>query len=98
MSCFPLKCLRLLMDRIVRDGLLKSASALTYQSFLAIVPLLAILFGIAKGFGLEQMLDGWLKREFSDHQEMLTYLLQFSQTTLQEAQGGIIAVRFLCMG
>ena len=93
MSRFSLlgKCIRLLVARIMRDGLMKSASALTYQSFLAIVPLLAVLFGIAKGFGLEQMLDGLLRKEFSDHQEMLNYLLQFSQTTLKEAQGGIIA-------
>ena len=86
-----IQCLRLMVDRIQRDGLLKSASALTYQSFLAIVPLLAVLFGIAKGFGLEQALDGWLRTEFSDHQEMLNYLLQFSQSTLREARGGIIA-------
>ena len=84
-------CIRLFISRVLRDGLLKSASALTYQSFLAIVPLLAVLFGVAKGFGLEQVLDGWLRREFLDHQEMLDYLLQFSQTTLKEAQGGIIA-------
>ena len=87
----PTKCIRLLVSRIMKDGLLKSASALTYQSFLAIVPLLAVLFGIAKGFGLEQILDGWLKKEFSDHQEVLNYLLQFSQSTLKEAQGGVIA-------
>ena len=83
--------IRLLYARVRRDNLLKEASAFTYQSFLAIVPLLAVMFGIAKGFGLEQMLDGWLRREFSDHQEVLSYLLQFSQTTLKEAQGGVIA-------
>jgi YihY family inner membrane protein len=87
----PIKCIQLLVARVLRDGVLKSASALTYQSFLAIVPLLAVLFGIAKGFGLEQILDNWLKKEFSDHQEVLTYLLQFSQSTLKEAQGGVIA-------
>ena len=49
---FLVSCIRLFIARVMRDGLLKSASALTYQSFLAIVPLLAVLFGIAKGFGL----------------------------------------------
>lgn len=87
----PFRCIKLLVARSMKDGVLKSASALTYQSFLAIVPLLAVLFGIAKGFGLDQMLDGWLKKEFADHQEVLTYLLQFSQSTLKEAQGGVIA-------
>lgn len=86
-----LHSIRLLYGRIIHDGLMKEASALTYQSFLAIVPLLAVMFGIAKGFGLEQLLDRWLQQEFSDHQEVLSYLLRFSQTTLQEAQGGVIA-------
>jgi len=82
---------QVLYRRIIQDTLLKEASALTYQSFLAIVPLLAVMFGIAKGFGLEQLLDRWLHKEFADHQEVLSYLLQFSQTTLKEVQGGVIA-------
>jgi membrane protein len=81
----------LLYRRMMQDSLLKEASALTYQSFLAFVPLLAVMFGIAKGFGIEQLLDRWLHKEFADHQEVLSYLLQFSQTTLKEAQGGVIA-------
>ncbi len=86
-----LNSFRLLYKRVLQDGLLKEASALTYQSFLAIVPLLAVMFGIAKGFGLEQILDRWLQKDFADHQEVLSYLLQFSQSTLKEAQGGVIA-------
>lgn len=85
------KSIAVLYQRVIQDSLLKEASALTYQSFLTIVPLLAVLFGIAKGFGLEQILDNFLRKEFADHQEVLTYLLQFSQTTLKEAQGGLIA-------
>jgi membrane protein len=85
------KSVKLLYGRVLHDTLLKEASALTYQSFLAIVPLLAVMFGIAKGFGLEQLLERWLHKEFVDHQEVLSYLLQFSKTTLQEAQGGVIA-------
>ncbi len=83
--------IQLLVQRIVQDRLVKEAAAMTCQSFLAIVPLLAVMFGIAKGFGLEEFLDHWLQVEFAEHQAMLSYLLQFSQTTLKEAQGGIIA-------
>ena len=77
--------------RIVKDNLFREASALTYQSFLAIVPMLAVLFGIAKGFGLDTVLENWIRVELKDHQEILSYFLQFSQTTLQQASGGIIA-------
>jgi membrane protein len=75
----------------VHDKLFREASALTYQSFLALVPILAVLFGIAKGFGLDHALEKWIRIELKDHQEILSYFLQFSQTTLKEASGGIIA-------
>ena len=35
------------------ENLQTKASALTYSTFLAIVPLLAVLVGIAKGFGFQ---------------------------------------------
>lgn len=80
-----------LYTRIQRDRLFREASALTYQSFLALVPMLAILFGVAKGFGLDTFLENWIRLELKDHKEILVYFLQFSQTTLQQASGGIIA-------
>lgn len=83
--------IKLLYTRINQDRLFREASALTYQSFLALVPMLAVLFGIAKGFNLDQVLENWIRVELKDHQEILSYFLQFSQTTLQEASGGIIA-------
>ncbi len=79
------------INRVNQDLIFIRASSLTYQTFLAIVPLLAVMFGIAKGFGIEQSLETFLRLEFSDHQEVLDYLLRFSQTTLQEARGGIVA-------
>lgn len=90
MKCF-LECMRVLYYRLIRDKLLREASALTYQSFLALVPLLAVLFGIAKGFGLDTLLEDWIRIELKDHQEILLYFLQFSRTTLQQASGGMIA-------
>ena len=86
-----LQSVKALYARVLRDNLFREASALTYQSFLALVPMLAVLFGIAKGFGLDTLLENWIRVEFKDHQEILSYFLQFSRTTLQEASGGIIA-------
>ena len=83
--------IRLFIYRTFRDELLKQASALAYQSFMAIVPLLAVMFGIAKGFGMDEFLKRFLSMELKDHQEVLQYLLQFSSTTLQQAQGGVVA-------
>lgn len=81
----------LLVKRIIYDNVARDASALAFQSFLAIAPLLAVFFGIAKGFGLDALLEKWLLVELADHQEILSYFLKFSRTTLQQASGGVIA-------
>jgi membrane protein len=69
----------------------KQATALTYYTLFAIVPLAALFFGIAKGFSLEERLKGLLGERFADHQETLTWIYRFADTTLHQARGGLIA-------
>lgn len=77
--------------RILYDGTLIRASALTYQTLIALVPLLAIMVAIAKGFGIEMALEETLRHEFKDQQEVLQHLLAFSKNTLDQLQGGLLA-------
>ena len=67
------------------------AVALTYYTLFAIVPLAALIFGIAKGFSLENKLRLVLDERFSQHQELLKYVYHFADTTLKQASGGIVA-------
>jgi len=67
------------------------ASSLTFQSILTIVPLLAVMFGIAKGFGIEKLLETIIRREFHDQQQIISYYIEFGYTLLEQAQGGLIA-------
>ncbi len=67
------------------------ASALTYYSLFSIVPIFALIFGVAKGFGLEAWLKQELLNRLSEHQEILSWLYNFADTTLREAKGGLIA-------
>ena len=67
------------------------ASALTFYSLLSVVPVAAMLFGIAKGFGMEKRLEAILHEELSGHEEVLEKVMVFSQSLLQKAQGGVIA-------
>ena len=46
-----IKTIYLCINRFTKDRLVNNASALTYSTLLAIVPILAILFAIARGFG-----------------------------------------------
>lgn len=82
---------KLLFLRTGEDRLASEASSLAYQSFLAVVPFLAIMLGIAKGFGLEEGLNNWLSREFENQQEMLSHLIDLSQKMLQETRSSLLA-------
>lgn len=88
------RILRALYDAargFIEDDCYAKASALTYYTLLSIVPILAILFGIAKGFGFENTLKQEIMYQFSDQQELMDKMIQFAYSWLQNAQGGVIA-------
>ncbi|MGI5913471.1 MAG: YihY/virulence factor BrkB family protein [Bacteroidales bacterium] len=91
---FLLKQFRILYIAIkgfVKDRVQTQASALTLNTLLSIIPLAAIVFAIAKGFGLEQNLIDELSTEFQSHQEILNWLLNIAQNALQQTKGGYLA-------
>lgn len=74
-----------------QDFLLVRASALTYFSILSLVPLLAMAFGIAQGFGLESYLEKQILENFQSQQEIMVRLLEFSHSMLENTSGGVVA-------
>lgn len=75
-----------------KDKIVDKASALTYFSLLSIVPVIAMGFGIAKGFGLEDRLEHELDTLlFGGQQAVLHQVLEFAKRMLNEADGGIIS-------
>ena len=67
------------------------ASALTFYSLLSIVPVFAMAFGVAKGFGMEKILKEKLLENTRGQQEVVTRIIQFSENLLQNTQVSIIA-------
>ena len=67
------------------------ASALTLYTLLSIVPLLAMAFGISKGFGVEKILEQRLFDAFPGQEEVINRVIDFSFNLLQRTKGGIIA-------
>lgn len=72
------------------ENLQTRASALTYNTLLAIVPLLAVLLGIAKGFGFQNTVRDALLDYFPGHQIELDKAFEFVESYLAQAQGGVI--------
>ena len=67
------------------------ASALTFYTMLSIVPIIAMLFGIAKGFGFETVLEEKLLEQIPQQETMMLQLIEFSQNMLATTKGGVVA-------
>ena len=67
------------------------ASALTFYSLLSIIPVAAIAFAIAKGFGLDKNLEELLTDKFQSQKEVLNWLLENGRNAIDETRGGYIA-------
>ena len=67
------------------------ASALTFYSLISIVPVVAMAFGIAKGFGFEKLLELQLRSKFAGQEEVLNSVINFSHSLLENTKGGLIA-------
>lgn len=67
------------------------ASALTFYSLLSIVPVLAMAFGLAKGFGLEKALEKQVFERFQGQEEVIVWIMNFAHSLLENARGGLIA-------
>ena len=86
-----LRVISLAVSRFNKDQCFLRASALTFYTLLSIVPVVAILFGIAKGFGFEKILERELLEQFQGHPEVVEKVIVFAQSLLQTAKGGLIA-------
>jgi len=91
---FFIKSLRVVLlslRKFTRDRCAQMASALTFYSLLSIVPILAMAFGVAKGFGFDKIFERQLYDKFPGHEEVLQFIINFVYSFLENVKGGIIA-------
>ncbi len=91
---FLLRSLRILIvsfREFSTDKCSLHASALTFYSVLSIVPVFAMAFGLAKGFGVDKILREKLIQSTGGQQEAFTRIIDFSQNLLQNTNGGLVA-------
>lgn len=74
---------------------LKSA-LLTFYTLISMVPLLAIIFSIAKGFGFEEFLQKQLLETFKEQQDVISFATRFAYAFISQIESEtIIGVGFL---
>lgn len=67
------------------------ASALTLYSLLSVVPVFAMLFGFAKGFGFEEKLEAYILTQMPEQNAMTVQFIEMAKHMLEVTKGGIVA-------
>ena len=65
------------------------AKALTYSLIFAIVPILAMIFGVAKGFGVADVIEKQLNQSFLGETNMVPTIMAMVDRYLETAQDGL---------
>ena len=67
------------------------ASALTFFTIMSIVPVVAMGFGIAKGFNMEDRLEKQIRSAFEGQEKATDMIVSFAKNMLEKAKGGVVA-------
>ena len=84
-----LKRLVITWECITKNHIMSYASALTYSSMLAAVPVLAIIFAIARGFGFDTIIETKLRSSLEGNPDIADTILYFVESYLQHTKGGV---------
>ena len=84
-----IKIITLSIREFVQGRVINKASALTYSTLLAIIPILAILFAIARGFGLSNLLEDQFRMGLEGQALSAETILSFIDSYLSHAKSGI---------
>ncbi len=86
-----LRILLLAVRRFNLDRCELRASALTFYFLLSIVPVVALAFAVAKGFGVEKILGEQLMAKMQGQEDVAERIIGFAQSMLENTRGGAIA-------
>lgn len=74
-----------------QHGTMVRSAALTFYTLISIVPIVALVFAVVKGFGLMEGLVDNLYALFPQVPEVVDYIVEFAQNTLARTQSGWVA-------
>ena len=84
-----LKTVNLSVRSFMDKNLQQKAGALTYSTILTIVPILAMIFAIGRGFGFQNIIQSELFRFFPSQSEALKNVLTFVDSYLEQSSQGL---------
>jgi membrane protein len=91
---FIMKQLRIViivMRNFTKNKLQLQAAGLTYYTLLSVVPVVALVFAISKGFGFQATLERELLIMMKGHEDIAEQIMVFAARTLENTKGGLLA-------
>ena len=79
----------LTIRRFSRDNVTGKASALTYSTIMAVVPVFAVVFAIGRGFGYNKMLEMQIRKYFGNSDSTIDILIDFVNSYLEHTRNGM---------
>ena len=84
-----IKVLCLAIRFFTTKRVLTQAAALTYSSLLALVPIMAVVFAIARGFGYNKYIEVWFRDAFASQPQAVEIIIGFVNSYLVHTKSGI---------
>jgi membrane protein len=83
------KTLMIAVRFFLTKRVMQKASALTYSTLLAIVPILAVVFAVARGFGFSKYIEMWFREALTAQPQAAEIIIGFVNSYLVHTQSGV---------
>lgn len=87
--CEIIKKLVLAIRFFTAKRVINEAAALTYSTLLAIVPIFAVVFAIARGFGYSKYIEVWFRGTFESQPQAAEVIIGFVNSYLVHTKSGV---------
>lgn len=87
----PLKLVIYTFEGLLAHGTMDMSAALTFYTLISLVPVLALVFAVVKGFGLAESLVENLYTLLPQMPEVVDYIIDFASKALARTRGGVMA-------
>ena len=88
--CSLLKKLLLAVEFFTTRRVIDMAAALTYSTLLALVPILAVVFGVARGFGYNKYIEVWFRELLGSQPQAADAIINFVNSYLVHTRSGVL--------
>lgn len=86
----PLAFIISLWDDFTAKRVMNAATQLTYSTLLAVVPVVAVIFAVARGFGYNRYIETWFRSALSGQGQVAESIIGFVNSYLVHTKSGIV--------